>query len=163
MAARCVSALEAQFADCLSDPTLDSDAVCGKVFVGALGVSEPCVDDAECAESDGHETFCKDGLGNAADTCQLRAGEGEMCLLEGCQSGLFCSIDSLACVPSVANGECFLISDCPSDSFCSLNLRCEPKLDGDAACLNDLECKSGICGEQARCQSDLATPNSCAG
>lgn len=163
MAARCVTALEAQFADCRIDPTPDVDAACGNVFEGALAIGDICVDDAECADSQAAATFCKAELGTATDSCQPRLLEGETCFLAGCDSGLFCDINSLTCVPSVTNGECFLITDCPNDAFCSVNLRCEPKRDGGASCVNDLECKSGICGNDALCQSDLATPSSCAG
>ena len=163
-AARCVSAFSRYMQGCSYEGRAASDAACRDVFQGTLALDESCESDAQCAKLSGATVYCAGDLGPRAHTCQRAAGEGEQCLLEGCDEGLFCDFSQLSCVPQQTTGECFQFEACAAGTACSpdgATTSCAPLLENGEPCTLDLQCRSGRCGDDG-CSASFANPSSCA-
>jgi hypothetical protein len=162
-AARCLAAFSRYLRTCSYDSRAASDAACGDVFQGTLALDQSCENDLQCAKVSGANVYCAGDLGPRAHTCQKAATEGEQCLLEGCDEGLFCDFSELTCVPQQTSGECFQFEACAPGTACSPDgaiTSCAPLLENGAPCTLDLQCRSGRCGDEG-CLASFATPSSC--
>lgn len=160
-ATRCVAAFTHFVLSCSYETRPASDAACGAVFQGTRALDEACDSDAQCAQVSGSGVYCAGNLGPQAHTCQRALGEGEQCLLEGCDQGLFCDFSVLTCQPQQTGGDCFQFDACARGSACSPNNMCEPTLANGQSCVLDLQCESGSCGDGG-CAATFVNASSCA-
>ncbi|WAS94447.1 hypothetical protein [Nannocystis punicea] len=103
----------------------------------------------ECAAAD---EYCQ---GEGTLTCQTydlpTMQLGETCMdaeyndLGWCAEELWCSFESLVCVPLVGEGEaCGAHAECSVDLFCGAGV-CRRQRPGGDACEDDLQCGSSVC------------------
>lgn len=109
------------------------DGVCIPGAAGEAIAGEPCVEDLDCASR-----LCLSPAGAAEPQCSRRC---DPALDQSCAEGAHCQEQAVGC------GACFadcLPGECQVGSVC-LDGRCQPLVADGEPCVDDQECRSGLC------------------
>jgi hypothetical protein len=147
---------EGQCSACSNALTGEADGICAPIPAGKDPQDE-CEPDADYPTSCGG-----DGLCDGAGSCRAHAEKGTVCGGTTCEAGEqavpTCSGESAECLPqltdcvayacdgNVCGTRCADESDCNGDrGYCVSNHTCLESKADSARCLDDVECRSGVC------------------
>jgi hypothetical protein len=170
----CIDAAKTAFSDASisaeeASEVLNLGGECSRLVDGGIAEGGVCSSDFDCNMVD--ENHCVIKAGAFEGTCQvpIPAGGGERCDDEAavCDDGFYC--DGRNCLAVLeANEDCTNDDMCGSAALCVLGAdgtgQCTPKLESQAACTLDGECKSNFCVNgrcRLRVQLSLDVPQFC--
>ena len=166
-AATCIDGVRSIVARCSYASTLgdEVDEVCHGLFRGTVATGGACQSSKDCALSDQGPVDCQvdrtapaippmpvcvvDPPGLAGEPCVGRAAPDLTVAFPHrvCADGLYCDATS-HCQATVGEGAACTSDECGANRSCE-NGVCTPLADLGAPCIDDLQCKSRTCYQQA--------------
>jgi hypothetical protein len=179
-AARCIDGVRAIFARCAYASTFKDEVqeVCKGIYAGTVAIGGACQSPKDCATSEKGPVRCTVDLtqpplppmpicvvnlpGLAGEPCFGPAPNDPSVAFphHDCAEGLYCDMTS-HCQARLAEGApCGMFEQCVETDSCR-NATCTPLVDLGAPCIDDFQCLSKTCYQQACAIGVPITPMAC--
>ena len=179
-AARCIDGVRVIFARCTYTSTLKDEVqeVCKDIYAGTVALGGACQSEKDCATSEKGPVTCTvdliasfflsmpicvvDPLGFVGEPC-FGPGPNDPSVAfphHECADGLYCDMTNHCQARLAPGAPCGMFEQCVATQSCR-NGTCSPLADLGAPCIDDLQCLSKTCYQQACAIGAPITPMVC--